>query len=293
MEQGLDLCRARKLADIACEEDIEQWLHVAKWIGVGELGRAIKMVDSSKIVAFALLKKYRQAIQAARELVPGLEPIGFALAVDGIAEEGAAVDTETTESASQPEAAATKSGTQPRTLKLAVALRAVLAPPPPPRFLTVHADLPAAAHWFLENVEPEPQRGFGKVKERRFPLPEPGMPPPYAASPRPPPPRASQRGRGSALERQDALPLLSSQAGSRRTHHHGRNPPRWRGPRGALALPGASGGGFLMSPSQRPQGALQGALPPPSLNLHPKVAMVPQLLVVAGTPSRRSTTGFG
>jgi len=180
VEQGLDLSRAQKLADIACEEDIEQWLHVAKWIGVGELGRAIKLVGSSKRVASALLDKYRRAIETARELVPGAEPIGLAPAEDGATPaEESAVETDATESGDQPRAAqeedktasppqadATKTGNGPRALRLAVALRAVLAPPPTPRWVTVHADLPAAARWFLENVQPEPQKGFGKVKER-------------------------------------------------------------------------------------------------------------------------------
>jgi hypothetical protein len=32
--------------------------------------------------------------------------------------------------------------------------------------MAVHPDQQEAAAWFLENVKPEPQRGFGKVKER-------------------------------------------------------------------------------------------------------------------------------
>jgi len=185
VEHGLDLSRAQRLADIACEEDIEQWLHVATWIGVGELGRAIKLVGSSKRVAQALLALYQQAIAAARQLVPGAEPIGLAPAED---EPAPAVKEDATESGNQPradalasedppqadatvsgnqpQADATESGKPPRPPRLAVALRAVLAPPPPPRWVTVHADLPEAARWFLENVKPEPQKGFGKVKER-------------------------------------------------------------------------------------------------------------------------------
>ena len=174
VEQGLDLSRAQKLVDIACEEDIEQWLHVAKWIGVGELSRAIELVGSSIRVAQALLAMYQQAIAAARELVPGAEPIGLAPADE---EAAPAADGHATDSGNPPQAAATESGSAPRTdatrsgngpraLRLAVALRAVLAPPPPPRWVTVHADLPEAARWFLENVKPEPQKGFGKVKER-------------------------------------------------------------------------------------------------------------------------------
>ena len=102
-------------------------------------------MGSSKTVDHALLDKYRQAIEAAQGLVPGAEPIGLAPAVDKDA---------------------TESGIQSRAPKLAVALRAVLAPPPPPRWLTVHAVGSAAAAWFLENVKPEPQKGFGKVKEQ-------------------------------------------------------------------------------------------------------------------------------
>ncbi|MBW2254417.1 MAG: HNH endonuclease [Deltaproteobacteria bacterium] len=47
-----------------------------------------------------------------------------------------------------------------------VALRAMQAPPPAPTLVAVHPDLPEAAVWFLKNIRPEPQRGFGKVKER-------------------------------------------------------------------------------------------------------------------------------
>ena len=82
VEQGLDLSRARMVADMACEQDVAEWLHVAKWTGVGEPRRAIKLVGSSKTVAHVLLDKYSQAIEAARGLVPGAEPIGIAPAVD-------------------------------------------------------------------------------------------------------------------------------------------------------------------------------------------------------------------
>jgi len=163
VEQGLDLSRARMVADMACEEDVQDWLHVAKWTGVGKLRRAIKLVGSSKRVARELLAMYRQAIAAARELVPGAEPMGLAPAEE---EAAPVVRKDATESGNTPKEDATDSGNGPRALKLAVALRAVLAPPPPPRWVTVHADLPTAARWFLENVQPEPQRGFGKVKER-------------------------------------------------------------------------------------------------------------------------------
>jgi len=47
-----------------------------------------------------------------------------------------------------------------------VALRAMQEPTPAPKVMAVHPDLPEAAAWLLENVKPEPQRGFGKVKER-------------------------------------------------------------------------------------------------------------------------------
>ncbi|MBW1877628.1 MAG: HNH endonuclease [Deltaproteobacteria bacterium] len=47
-----------------------------------------------------------------------------------------------------------------------VALRAVQEPAPAPAVMAVHPDLPQAAEWFVETVRPEPQKGFGKVKER-------------------------------------------------------------------------------------------------------------------------------
>jgi len=47
-----------------------------------------------------------------------------------------------------------------------VALRAMQEPAPAPKVMAVHPDLPEAAAWLLENVKPEPQRGFGKIKER-------------------------------------------------------------------------------------------------------------------------------
>ncbi|MFZ5477761.1 MAG: HNH endonuclease [Myxococcota bacterium] len=37
---------------------------------------------------------------------------------------------------------------------------------PAPRHQAVHRDLPAAARWYVANLQPAPQRGCGKVKER-------------------------------------------------------------------------------------------------------------------------------
>ncbi len=158
--RGLDLDRARIVADMACEEDVEDWLRVARWTGKGELRRAVKAVGSSRRVARELLAQYRQAIELARELVPGAAPMGIA----------PAEEEEATETGSGAQREATETGHRSPASRpgpmLAVALRAVLAPPPQPRWESVHADLPAAARWFLENVRPEPQKGFGKVKER-------------------------------------------------------------------------------------------------------------------------------
>jgi hypothetical protein len=47
-----------------------------------------------------------------------------------------------------------------------IALRAMQAPAQALKVMAVHPELPVAAAWFVENVKPEPQRGFGKVKER-------------------------------------------------------------------------------------------------------------------------------
>jgi len=117
-------------------------------------------VGSSKRVARELLAQYRQAIELARELVPGAAPMGIA----------PVEDEEATETGSGAQREATGTGRRPPAPRpgpmLAVALRAVLAPPPQPRWETVNAHLPVAARWFLENVKPEPQKGFGKVKER-------------------------------------------------------------------------------------------------------------------------------
>ncbi len=158
--RGLDLDRARIVADISCEEDVEDWLCVARWTGKGELRRAVRAVGSSKRVARELLAQYRQAIELARELVPGAAPMGIA----------PVEDEEATETGSGAQREATGTGRRPPAPRpgpmLAVALRAVLAPPPQPRWETVNAHLPVAARWFLENVKPEPQKGFGKVKER-------------------------------------------------------------------------------------------------------------------------------
>ena len=41
-----------------------------------------------------------------------------------------------------------------------------MPPAPPPPSARIHPDLVLAARWFLANVQPEPQRGFGRVKER-------------------------------------------------------------------------------------------------------------------------------
>ena len=114
---GLDLERARRVVAFAPDAHMERWLRVARRVGVGELGRVLRLASNPE-VELQLLVAYERAL----ELAP------------------AATDT--------------------------VSLRASWATPPAPHLIRVHPDLPEAAAWFIANVHIEPQRGFGKVKER-------------------------------------------------------------------------------------------------------------------------------
>jgi hypothetical protein len=135
IDAGLDLARARLLASIACEGTIDGWLTVAHNTGIAELQRAVKLAGraGSPAVEAAVLSRYQDAICLAAKLVD-----------------------------EQP-ALATNPGAP---LQVFVSLDAAWAPPPVPKHSRVHADLPQAARWFLHEVRIDPQRGFGKVKER-------------------------------------------------------------------------------------------------------------------------------
>jgi hypothetical protein len=135
VDAGLDLARARLVASIADEASVDRWLTVAGNTGIAELQRAVKLAGrtGSAEVHDAVLERYQGAIDLAADLTQE-EP-----------------------------ALATDSGAP---LQVFVSLNAAWAPAPAPRHERVHADLPEAARWFLREVRLEPQRGFGKVKER-------------------------------------------------------------------------------------------------------------------------------
>ncbi len=78
----------------------------------------------------------------------------------------ATADQATEPGAPTPADHATDTGGLLGGLQLFVSLEAAWAPPPVPNYDRVHVDLPKAARWFLENVRLDPQKGFGKVKER-------------------------------------------------------------------------------------------------------------------------------
>jgi len=135
MDTGLDLARAKLVASIAEEDSVAGWLSVANNTGIAELQRAVKLAGraGSPGVAAAVLDRYQKAIEMADHIV-------------------------------QEQPALTSNTGSP--IQVFVSLHAAWAPPPVPRHDRVHADLPMAAHWFLEQVRIDPQRGFGKVKER-------------------------------------------------------------------------------------------------------------------------------
>jgi hypothetical protein len=135
VDAGLDLARARLVASIADEATAGRWLTVASNTGIAELQRAVKLAGraSSPDVEVAVLGRYQHAIHLAARLIQ-----------------------------EQP-ALATDPGAP---LRVFVSLSAAWAPPPLPRHDRVHADLPEAARWFVQELRVEPQRGFGRVKER-------------------------------------------------------------------------------------------------------------------------------
>jgi hypothetical protein len=135
IDAGLDLARARLVASIACEDSVEDWLYVARNTGIAELRRAVKLAGrpGPRSIEPAVLGQYRRAIALAAQVVEA-EPT-----------------------------VATNTGDP---LQVFVSLNAAWAPAAVPQYDCVHADLPAAARWFLQEVKIEPQRGFGKVKER-------------------------------------------------------------------------------------------------------------------------------
>ncbi len=152
IDDGLDLARARLVASIACEDTALDWIRVARHTGIAELERAVRLANggSSKKVERQVLAGYHRAIRLAEQLA--VQP-------------GAGDATEA--GAAGQAGDATKTGAVGLAgLRLFVSLNAAWAPPPVPRFDRVHADLPEAAAWFLENVRIEPQRGIGKVKEK-------------------------------------------------------------------------------------------------------------------------------
>ena len=113
---------------------------MARNTGVAELGRAVSLAKrgATKQDAHRVLAGYQQAIHAADQVVRQ------------------ALADQATESG----------GVGLEGLRVFVSLNAAWVPPGPPRRGRVHADLPRAAAWFLENVRPEPQRGVGKAKEK-------------------------------------------------------------------------------------------------------------------------------
>ncbi len=159
IDDGLDLARARLVASIACEDSVAGWIQVARNTGIAELRRAVRLASggSSKKVERQVLAGYQRAILMADELA------SQALAGEG---QGGATETGAANLASGRLGGATETGVVGLgALRVFVSLNAAWAPPPVPRFDRVHADLPEAAAWFLENVRVDPQWGIGKVKE--------------------------------------------------------------------------------------------------------------------------------
>ncbi len=155
LDDGLDLARAKLVASAACEDTVADWIRVARNTGIAELRRAVKLADRgvTKQVELQVLAGYQHAIDVAERVV------GQMLAADQVGQA-------TEPGAPAPTDHATDTGGLLGDLQLFVSLDAAWAPPPVPKYDRVHVDLPEAARWFLENVRIDPQRGFGKVKER-------------------------------------------------------------------------------------------------------------------------------
>ncbi len=146
MDNGLDVARARLVASVASEDTVVGWIEVARRTGYAELKRAVRIAKKSgdrggrggRVIEQQVLASYQRAIRTADDLVRQV------LATDTTKNGGVGLEA----------------------LQVFVSLNAAWAPPQPPRFDRVHADLPEAAAWFVENVRIEPQRGVGKVKEK-------------------------------------------------------------------------------------------------------------------------------
>ncbi len=146
VDEGLDLARAQLVASVARQDTVVGWIEVARRTGHGELRRAVRLATrtTSKKVGRRVLAEYRRAIDIADRLV------AQALVVR---DPGLADTTN---------AGAVGMGA----LRVFVSLNAAWAPPAAPRHGRVHAELPRAAAWFLDNVQIGRCRGLGKVKER-------------------------------------------------------------------------------------------------------------------------------
>ncbi len=160
VDEGLDLARARLVASIADERSVDDWLTIARTTGVAELQRAVRLAGraGSGALGVAVPDRYLRAIDLAeRHLEDHAGLPSDAGGSSSPAPSGSAADGH------GGGAPATDPGAP---IQLFVSLNAAWVPPPIPRHERVHADLPTAARWFLRTVRVEPQRGFGKVKER-------------------------------------------------------------------------------------------------------------------------------
>ncbi len=170
LDDGLDLARAKLVADVACEDTVEDWIRVARSTGVAELRRAVKLAHGgvTKEVELEVLASYQHAIDVAERVVGQMLAADQEDQGDHATEPGGLAPSGDTTGPGAPAPAdhATEPGGLLGSLQLFVSLNAAWAPPPVPEYGRVHVDLPEAARWFIENVRIDPQRGFGKVKER-------------------------------------------------------------------------------------------------------------------------------
>jgi len=132
---GLDLGAVALLADVVGPRTVDRWVAVAERVGRVELGRA---AAASRHDA-GVLGRYEAAIEVA-ERVSGGEPAGAPSAGGLITapSAGGPVRVALPHDESGPVAGETRGP----------------------------SELAVAARWFVEHVRVEPQRGFGKVKER-------------------------------------------------------------------------------------------------------------------------------